>query len=161
MNLRRMTMTIGRGLLAPGLAVFLATLPAQAVEPPAEKEAMVGLIRSAIEAHDYDALKDLVLWKDTGKIKKRIVRFHLNRVLGRKIKSIELEEFPADGMAGVLATGKLKPNMEITHQVRIIFDEPNMDQYGKPPTYVFLVGKHKDAWRIGLVNRAGMDDDDD
>ena len=51
--------------------------------------------------------------------------------------------------------------MEITHQVRVIFDEPDLDRYGKPPTFVFLVGQHKGVWRIGLVNRAGIDNDDD
>lgn len=151
---------IGRGLLAPGLALFLAASPAHAVEPPADRDAMVGLIRTAIETHDYDILKDLVFWKDTGLIKKRIVRFEMHRALGRKIRSISWEDFPKDGMNGVLATGKLKPNMEITHQVRVIFDEPDLEQYGKPPTFVFLVGQHEGVWRIGLVNRAGIDDDD-
>lgn len=151
----------GRGLLAPGLAVFLAASPVQAAEPPAESDVLVGMIREAIETRDYDILKDLVFWKDTGKIKKRIVRFHLHRALGRKIKSIAWEEFPEGGMDGVLATGKLKPNMKVTHQVRVIFDEPQLDAYGKPPTFVFLVGQHKGVWRIGLVNRAGFDDDDD
>ena len=85
---------IGRGLLAPGLALFLVASPAQAVEPPADQDVMVGLIRTAIETHDYDILKDLVFWKDTGKIKKRIVRFEMHRALGRKIRSIAWEEFP-------------------------------------------------------------------
>ena len=152
---------IGRGLLAPGLALFLAASPAHAVEPPAEQDAMIGLIRESIETHNYDILKDLVFWKDTGRIKKRIVRFHLYRALGRKIRSIDWEEFPKDGMNGVLATGQLKPNMDITHQVRVIFDEPDLQNVGKPPTFVFLVGQHEGVWRIGLVNRAGIDDDDD
>ena len=158
---KRLLAILGRGLLAPGLAAFLMTAPAGAVEPPADKDAMMGLIREAIETRDYDILKDLVFWKDTGKIKKRIVRFHLHRALGRKIRSISWEEFPEGGMDGVLATGKLKPNMNVTHQVRVVFDEPELDQFGKPPTFVFLVGQHKGVWRICLVNRAGFDDDDD
>ena len=64
-------------------------------------------------------------------------------------------------MDGVLATGTLKPNMEITNQVRVIFDEAPINDSGKLPTSVFLVGKQGEFYRIGLVNRAGDDDDGD
>ena len=152
---------IGRGLLVPGLAAFLLAVPAGAADLPRDPDALVKTIRTAIETKDYDTLKALVFWKDAGKIKKRIVRFHLNRNLGRKIKSITFEDFPEDGMNGVHATGKLAPNMKITHAVRVVFDEPPIDGSGKLPTSVFLVGKRNDVFRIGLVNRSGFDDDDD
>ncbi len=149
-----------RGLLASGIACLLWTAPARA-ELPRDPDALIAQIRGAIETRDYDALKKLVLWKDAGKIKKRVVRFHLSRNLGRKIKSITWEEFPDDGMAGVVATGKLVPNMKMTNAVRVIFDEAPINAAGKLPTSVFLVGKHRDAYRIGLVVRKGVDDDDD
>ena len=41
------------------------------------------------------------------------------------------------------------------------FDEEPIDASGKLPTSVFLVGRRDGVFRIGLVNRAGMDDDDD
>ncbi len=151
---------LGRGLLASGLAAFLMAAPASA-ELPRDSGAMMAQIRQAIETKDYDILKELVFWKDTGKIKQRIVRFHLYRNLGRQIKSITWEEFPENGMDGVLATGTLKPNMEITNQVRVIFDEAPINDSGKLPTSVFLVGKQGEFYRIGLVNRAGDDDDGD
>ena len=122
---------------------------------------MMDTIRTAIETRDYDMLKDLVFWKDVGKIKKRIVRFHLHRNLGRKIKSITWEDFPDDGLDAAIATGKLAPNMDMTNAVRVIFDEDPINTAGKLPTSVFLVGKREGVWRIGLVNRAGLDDDDD
>ncbi len=118
-------------------------------------------IRNAIETRNYDALKKLVLWKDAGKIKKRVVRFHLARNLGRKIKSITWEDFPEDGLDGVIATGKLVPNMAMTNAVRVIFDEEPINAAGKLPTSVFLVGMHNNAYRIGLVVRKGGDDDGD
>ena len=118
-------------------------------------------IREAIETRNYDLLKDLVFWEDAGKIKKRIVRFHLSRNLGRSIKSITWEDFPEDGMDAAIATGKLKPNMKVTNAVRVIFDEEPINESGKLPTSVFLVGKRGDVYRIGLVVRAGSDDDDD
>lgn len=162
MGIRNFAKIVCRGLLAPGMALFLMAGPAaSATELPSTPDAMVQTIRTAIETKDYDALKDLVFWKDVGKIKKRIVRFHLNRNLGRKIKSIDWEDFPEDGLAAHIATGKLAPNMEMTNAIRVVFDEEPINDTGKQPTAVFLVGKRKGAWRIGLVNRSGFDDDDD
>jgi len=155
-----MSNALCRGLIAPGMALCLLASAASA-ELPRDSQAVMDQIRQAIETHDYDILKELVFWKGAGKIKKRIVRFHLYRNLGRQIKSIAWEEFPKDGMDGVLATGKLKPNMEIKHQVRVIFDEPPLNDQGKLPTSVFLIGKHAEFYRIGLVNRADVDKDDD
>lgn len=153
-----------RGLLAPGFLALVLGGPAGAAasdELPHDSDTLLRVIRTAIEGRDYETFDRLVLWKGAGEIKKRIVRFELNRSLGRPIKSITIEPFPEGGMAGVLATGQLAPNMEITHQVRVIFDEPPLDRTGKPPTSVFLVGLRDDVYRIGLVNRTGMDDDDD
>ncbi|MBY8975870.1 hypothetical protein KHP62_08645 [Rhodobacteraceae bacterium NNCM2] len=151
----------GRGLCASGLLAAMLALPADAAGLPANEEELVLKIRTAIETSDYDALKEIVLWKGAGKIKKRIVRFHLNRSLGRPIKSIEIVEFPADGLDGLIATGKLEPNIKVTHAVHVVFDEPAIDKSGKLPTSVFLVGKKDDVFRIGLVNRKAFDDDDD
>ncbi len=162
MTLHACMKTVSRGLLASGLTLFLmAGQAASATSLPSSPDAMMQTIRSAIETKDYDALKTLVFWKDVGKIKKRIVRFHLHRNLGRKIKSITWEDFPEDGFDHAIGSGKYAPNMEMTHAVRVIFDEPPITATGKLPTSVFLVGKRKGAWRIGLVNRSGFDDDDD
>ncbi len=150
-----------RGLVAPGIALGVFITPVLAADLPREKEAVMEYIRTAIETKDYDMLSELVFWKDTGKIKKRIVRFHLARSLGRPIKSISWEPFPEDGFDAAIATGKLAPNMNVTHAVRVIFDEEPINAAGKQPTAVFLVGLRKDVFRIGLVNRAGFDDDDD
>ena len=150
-----------RGLLAPGFAISLMAGQAAAADLPKDKDAVMGYIRTAIETSDYDMLKDLVFWKDTGKIKKRIVRFHLARSLGRPIKSIDWEPFPEDGFDAAVATGKLAPNMAVTNAVRVTFDEEPLPNTGRRPVAVFLVGQRKDVWRVGLVNRAGFDDDDD
>ncbi len=162
MGIRNLAKIIGRGLFAPGLAMMIMMQPAaSATELPETPEALMTDIRTAIETKDYDLLKSIVFWKDAGKIKKRIIRFQLNRNLGRKIKSLTWEDFPEGGFDGIIATGKLAPNMEMTNRVRVVFDEPIIESTGKQPTAVFLVGKRKGAWRIGLVNRSGFDDDDD
>lgn len=128
---------------------------------PKHEEEVVDYIRTAIETRDYDMLKELVFWKDTGKIKKRIVRFHLSRSLGRDIKSIAWEDFPTTAFDAVKAQGRYAPNMDVTNVVRVIFDEEPNASTGKPPSAIFLIGKRNDAFRIGLVNRAFDDDDDD
>ena len=151
-----------RGLLAPGLAVLLAALPAQAVELPKDPESLVSTIRKAIETRDYERFEELVFWKDAGKIKRRIVAFQIRRGLGRPIHSITFEDFSEDQLAGAKATGKLAVNMTLTNRVRVVYDEEPINGSGKLPTSVFLVGKIDDAYRIGLVVRKpGQDDDDD
>ena len=149
-----------RGLFAFGAACVV--LPSLVfADQPTTREAVMAEIREAIETRNYDQLKSLVLWKDAGKIKKRVVRFQLHRSLGRKIRTLTWEDFPEDGMDAILATGKLVPNMNITNVVRVIYDEAPIDASGKLPTSVFLLGLHKGVYRIGLVVRTGVDDDDD
>lgn len=150
-----------RGLLAPGIALCFLTGSASAAEMPKDQAEVLDYIRTAIETKDYDMLREMVFWKDTGKIKKRIVRFHLARSIGRQIKTITWEPFPENGFDAAIATGKLAPNMDVSHAVRVVFDEDPIDAKGKLPTAVFLVGKRENVYRIGLVNRAGFDDDDD
>lgn len=151
-----------RGLLASGAALALLWgSVAAAAEPARDKDALMAQIRQAIETGDYDLLKGLVFWKGAGKIKERVVRFQLHRNLGREIASMAWEEFPDDGMDAIVATGKLEPNMKMTHAVRVVFDEEPIAATGRPPTTVFLVGKRGGAYRIGLVVRKGTDDDGD
>lgn len=150
-------------LFAPLMLLLVAaqSVWAAAADLPRDSDALVRMIRTAIEARDYDSLDRLVLWEGAGEIKRRIVRFELNRNLGRPIQSISFEPFPEGGMDGVLATGKLAPNMEVTNRVRVIFAEPAIETTGRPPASVFLVGLHDGAFRIALVTRAVRDDDGD
>lgn len=151
-----------RWLIAAGLAFVVLVQPvgAAGTELPRDPDTLVRMIETAIETRDYDTLDQLVLWKDAGEIKKRIVRFQLNRNLGRPIRSVTFEPFPANGMDAALATGRLTPNMEITNRVRVVFDEAAIEATGIPPTSVFLVGLHRGVYRIGLVNQSVVDDGD-
>lgn len=151
-----------RGLFAPGVCALMLAMPAAAApgDLPRDEAALVLMIRNAIETSDYGAFDRLVLWKDAGEIKKRIVRFQLNRNLGRPIRSIAIEPFPEHGLDAAVATGRLAPNMQVTHRVRVVFDEPAVEGTRKPPASVFLVGLHRDAYRIALVNQVRDDDDD-
>lgn len=156
---------LARGRIVPGLFACMAAASmafASTTSLPKEPDELVEAIRAAIETKDYAAFEELIFWKDVGKIKRRIVRFQINRGLGRPIKSITFEDFPEDGLDQVVATGKLVPNMEMTNRVRVIYDEEPINEEGKLPTSVYLVGKRDDVYRIGLVVRKpGFDDDDD
>lgn len=150
----------GRVLIAPGLVAFWLASPLAAAELPTDEQELVTQIQNAIETSNYDALKEIVFWKDAGKIKERIVRYHLNRSIGRSVKSISIEPFPKSSLDALSASGKLRPNMTVTHAVRVIYDEDPIDDTGKLPSSVFLAGKKDDVFRIGLVNIVRDDDDD-
>lgn len=153
-----LTRFIGQGLLALGLA---ASAIAADAKLPGDAEAMAAEIRSAIEARDYERFEKLVLWRDIGKIKKRVVAFQIRRGLGREIESVTLEGLDQNAVRKMLADGRHKLNMPVSQKVRVVYAEAAINESGKKPTSVFLIGKHKDAYRIGLVVRTIEDDDDD
>ncbi len=153
-----LTRFIGRGLLALGLAT--SAIAAKA-ELPGDAETMAAEIRSAIEARDYERFEELVLWKDVDKIKKRVVAFQIRRGLGREIESVTLESLDLNAVQEMLADGRHKLNMPVSQKVRVVYAEAAINDNGKKPTSVFLIGKHKDAYRIGVVVRNFEDGDDD
>ncbi len=152
----------GRQLFVAGLTatVILAGTSAFSSELPRKPDELVRVIREAIETRDYERMKQIVNWQNVGETKRRIVRFQIRRGLGRPIRSISFEDFPENGLKDVNATGRLMANMAVTNRVRVIYDEPPIEMTGKPPTYVYLVGKIDNVYRIGLVVRKpGLDDD--
>ncbi len=152
------TRQIGLGAVACFFAIGMALAAAQ--ELPRTDQDLVDRIRGAIDSKDYGPLEELVYWEGAGKIKKNIVAFEIRRGLGRKIDNITFEEFPEEGMAKIEAMDRLRVNMPVTNRVRVTFDEPPINDDGKLPTSVFLVGKKDGAYRIALVVR-NFDDDDD
>ncbi|MGI9450442.1 MAG: hypothetical protein ACR2QH_07390 [Geminicoccaceae bacterium] len=147
------------GVVVCFLAISGVALSA-AQDLPRTDDELVSTIRDAIEARDYERIEELVNWEGAGKIKRRIVAFQIRRGLGREIESIAIEDFPEGGMDHVNEIEHLRVNMPVTHQVRVIYDEPPINDDGKLPTSVFLIGKQDGAYRIALVVRI-LDDDDD
>jgi hypothetical protein len=143
------------------LAAALLWLPAPpaAAELPQTGEELLATLRGAIESRDYERIEALVNWEGAGTIKRRVVAFQIRHGLGRPIREIALEPFPADGLDGARASG-LKPNMALSERVRVVYDEPPVAASGKPPTAVYLVGRKDGAYRIGLVIQSADDDDD-
>jgi hypothetical protein len=133
---------------------------AAAQDLPRTDQELIDRIQTAIDAKDYGPLEELVYWEGAGKIKRNIVAFEIRRGLGRKIDSITFENFPEDGMDKINAMERLRVNMPVTNRVRVTYDEAPINESGKQPTSVFLVGKKDGAYRIALVVR-NFDDDDD
>jgi hypothetical protein len=118
--------------------------------PPATEDQLVTELKAALLERDLAALEELVNWEGASKMRRRAVTYQLRSGLGRPIRSIAVEPFPADGFREIEERGTLRPNMPVSQQVRVVFDEPD-NPYGRPPTAVFLVGKEGEAYRIALV----------
>ena len=137
--------------LGLGFAALLAGGVASAdAAPPTSEGDLVGAVRTALESHDLEAFDELVNWDGATKMRRRMVSFQLRYEFGRPIRSIALEPFPENGFDTINERGTMRPNMAVSHQLRVVFDEPD-NAYGKPPTAMFLVGKEDEAYRIALV----------
>lgn len=150
-------------LIVVGLLAFGLSAPAIAAEAelPGDAESMRSEIRSAIEAKNYERFEELVLWKDVGRIKKNIVAFQIRRGLGREIESVTLEGLDQGAVQKMLADGRHRLNMPVSEKVRVVYAEDAINESGKKPTSVFLIGEHDGAYRIGVVVRNFDEDDDD
>lgn len=149
------------GLGVAGCFILASIALSAAQDLPRTDEELVEVIRTAIDARDYEPFEQLVNWEGAGKIKRRIVRFEIRRGFGRKIDTIAIEDFPKGGLDKIDAMKQIRVNMPVTHRVRVTFDEPPLEKTGRQPTSVFLVGKQDGAYRIALVVRNADDDDDD
>lgn len=120
---------------------------------PTSDAELVATVRSAIVESDMTTFDQLINWDGASKMARRVVTFSVRHGLGRPIRSIALEPFPADGLAKIEAQGQKHANMPVTNQLRVVFDEPPIEGLTTSPTMVFLVGKLDDAYRIALVVR--------
>jgi hypothetical protein len=92
----------------------------------------------------------LVNWEGASKMRRRMVSYQIRHAFKRPIRSMTVEPFPADGFKEIEQRGTLKPNMAVSKQIRIVYDEPDTE-FGMPPTEFFLIGKLGDAYKIALV----------
>ncbi|KJB91563.1 hypothetical protein N826_27050 [Skermanella aerolata KACC 11604] len=154
------TKSMTSGLLIFGtLALASFGTPALARDLPKTPDELISTVSKAITERDMAVFEDLVNWKDARKIRKRVVSYQIRTTFGRPIRSIALEDFPADGLKETESRGTQKANMAVSHRLRVIFDEPPGES-GIPPTDVFLIGKEQDVYRIALVNPVPRKDND-
>lgn len=126
---------------------------------PKTEEQLIAIVSTAIAERDMGTFDELINWEGASPIKRRIVGFEVRRGLGRPIRSVSVEPFPHDGLRKMEADGALKANMPVTHQLRVVYDEPPMESFGIAPTAVFLIGREGDTFRIALVVRAEKNND--
>ena len=142
-----------------GAAVLATATSAGEGDLPRTEAELVETVRTALLDRDEETFDALINWDGAGEIKQRIVRFQVRSTFGRPIRSIELQPFPDDGLESLGAGGTLAVNMPVSHRLRVEFDEPPRAGGGAPAD-VFLIGRQDEAYRIALVNRARVDDDD-
>jgi hypothetical protein len=161
------TMKPGLRLAALALAGFLAG-PAGAQSPqpgpqegaavasplPSQPDALVAYVTNAIRDHDLPAFERLVNWTGTRAQRKRLTLYQIRSGFGRPIKAASLEPMPEDGLAEATARGTLKANMPITDRLRVVFDEPPVEN-DAAPTSVFLIGREAGTYRIALLVPTG------
>lgn len=140
------------------LALASFGTPAAARDLPRTPDELISTVSRAIADRDMAVFEELVNWEGARKIRKRVVSYQIRSTFGRPIRSIALEDFPADGLKEAESRGTQKANMPVSHRLRVIFDEPPGES-GRPPTDVFLIGKDRDTYRIALVNPVPRDDD--
>ncbi len=120
---------------------------------PTTDAELVATVRSAIVESDMNTFDQLINWDGASKMARRIVTFSVRHGLGRPIRSITLQPFPADGLAKIEAQGRKHVNMPVTNELRVVFDEPPIEGLTTSPTMVFLIGKLDDVYRIALMVR--------
>jgi hypothetical protein len=139
--------TAAFALLLAGLA---SGGPATGGELPRSEAELVETVKAALLNRDMAALEALVNWDGARPFRKRAVKAQISTALGRPIKSVALEPFPPDGLQEAESRGTLKANMPVSHQLRVVFDEP-AGPSGGVPTDLFLIGRNGDDYRITLV----------
>lgn len=169
-GLRRFAGALGsRARHASGFfAAALLVLTIQSAQAETDKnypqtpEAMLEAVSDAIYARDFDQYAKLVHWERSGRVKFNVVRYQVYRSMGRKIASITIEEVPPGTFDDFKKRPQIAFNLEPTHRIRVVYDEPpNVKGSDKPPVIFHLVGKSKKGYRIALVVRNVKDDDDD
>lgn len=148
-----------RLLAAAGLVGTLVLSAAQAAEStapaaaplPSQPDEVVSYVTKALTAHDIDAFERIVEWKGARPVRKRMTLSQIRYSFGRPIKSATVEPFSADGFKRAKDMLDLDPNMAVTEQLKVVFDEPVGVEGGTQPTSVFLLGKEDGRYRIGLL----------
>lgn len=129
-----------------------AEAPAPAAAPlPSQPDEVVTYVTNALTTHDLDAFERIVEWKGARPIRKRMTLSQIRYSFGRPIKSATVEPFPTDGFQRAKDMLDLDPNMPVTEQLKVVFDEPVGVEGGTQPTSVFLLGKEDGRYRIGLL----------
>jgi hypothetical protein len=130
--------------------LFLGQGPAVGSELPKTEDQLVATVQNALIDRDMSVFSKLVNWNQARPFRQRAVKAQISTAFGRPIRSVTLEAFPVDGLQEVEARGTLKANMNVSHQLRIVFDEPD-NEFGTAPTDLFLVGRDQEGYRIALI----------
>ena len=144
------------------VAIFIASLFAMAafansgsVLTPDE---LAEKYRVAHKAWDYDAITELVNWKDVRKGRRKKFQVYTMATFGLEIKEIRIEEVGPDHKFKKTNMGmkELMPNHPVTHLMKVEFEvgKDIAEEMGKD-TIIYLLGKNKSEYMITLYVRTG------
>jgi hypothetical protein len=116
---------------------------------PVSEQELVAQVRTAIETKDFSVLDRIVNWSDVSDYRRRLLSTQILHALGRPIGKIELDAADEKTAQELAQLKHHHLNQSVTHLLRVTYadGEPG----GIEPTFVFLVGKASDAYRIVLL----------
>ncbi len=134
------------------LALIFTCMSALATELPTTKEDLLSQFVTAHEAKNYDEIAALINWDGVRKYKQKIIRVYTKNNFGRKVKGTEFEAADTESLKDFSVGPKnYKSNMEVTHLMRIYFEDNNAEDKSEYDSVVYLVGKNKDSYQIAIA----------
>ncbi|MEH6629058.1 MAG: hypothetical protein V7739_21700 [Motiliproteus sp.] len=140
-------------------ALIFTCMSALAVELPSSKEDLLSQFLSAHESKNYDEISTLINWDGVRKYKKKIIRVYTKNNFGRKVAGSEFEEADTEFLNKFsVGQKKYKTNMQVTHLMRIFFENATGDDKEEYDSVVYLVGKDKDSYQISIAIKNNPED---
>ena len=141
-----------------GLLCFLAVLAASPFAARGESsgkpfpktvDELVAIVKSAVEAKDFEAIDHVVNWMGISDYKRREFSTQIRHGLGRPIAKVELEQIDDETMRALRNIKLHKLNMQVSHILRITYADGEAG--GVTPAGVYLIGRMEEAYRIALL----------
>ncbi len=108
--------------------------------------------KAAHIAHDYDRIASMVNWTSVRKPMRKKIEVYTTATFGLPIKNIEIEAVGDDKFKEVVLAGKrLKPNVPVSHVMRVHFElEATDPENTEKDTAVYLIGETEEAYQISV-----------
>lgn len=131
---------------------------ALSADAPTSKEELLNQFIEAHSAKNYDEISKLINWDDVGRYKQKIVRTYTKANFGRKVVDSEFQEADTDFLKKFsVGSKKYKSNMEVSHLMRLYFDDTTKSDDSTYDSVVYLVGKNDGGYKISIAVADGDD----
>ena len=107
--------------------------------------------RSAHQSNDYSNISKLINWDGVRKPMKKKIEVYTTATFDLDIKDISIEEVNNKFKEVELGKKKVKPNLEVTHIMKVRFDtDINSSDTTDKDTAVYLLGKKDEQYMIAV-----------